>query len=75
MLTGFTGIDSEYQPPLNPDLVLNAGEEDEAECLQKLIRFLYKQGIIPKEVSIWFDFHRLILTPLGIGRLLRATSA
>lgn len=68
MLTGFTGIDSEYQPPVNPDLVLNAGEETEAQCLEKLIRFLCKQGIIPKEVK---DLIRsLNIHFSGVGRLL-----
>lgn len=51
MLPGFTGIDSDYEAPIEPDLVLNAGEESEAECMQKLIEFLGEKGIIPKEVD------------------------
>ncbi|KAI6234592.1 Bifunctional 3'-phosphoadenosine 5'-phosphosulfate synthase [Aphelenchoides fujianensis] len=42
-IAGFTGIDSVYEAPECPDLVLNASEESEAEC------FLYKKNILPEE--------------------------
>jgi hypothetical protein len=57
-LPGFTGIDSDYEPPKYPDLVINAGEESEVECMQKLVRFLEQKGIIPEEV---FDLNFLFI--------------
>ena len=33
VVLGFTGIDSVYEPPLNPDLVLKAGETSVQECV------------------------------------------
>lgn len=37
---GFTGIDSAYEPPLNPDLVLKAGELGVQECVEKVVDML-----------------------------------
>lgn len=51
-LRGFTGIDSKYEEPENPDLILNAGQETENECVQRLLRFLYEKKIIPDTVSL-----------------------
>lgn len=48
-LTGFTGIDSAYEVPEHPDLVLEAGTETEAESVQRVIHFLYSKGIIPEK--------------------------
>lgn len=50
LLPGFTGIGSDYEPPVKPDLILNAGEETEEECMEQLIHFLNEKGIIPKEL-------------------------
>jgi len=47
-LRGFTGIDSEYEAPLNADLILNAGTETEAESIQRVLQFLYEKGILPE---------------------------
>uniref|UniRef100_A0A915LQ35 Adenylyl-sulfate kinase n=1 Tax=Meloidogyne javanica TaxID=6303 RepID=A0A915LQ35_MELJA len=33
----FTGVDSAYEPPLEPDLILNSGEETEIESIQKVL--------------------------------------
>ena len=38
--SGFTGIDSAYEPPLNPDLVLKAGELGVQECVEKVVDML-----------------------------------
>ena len=48
-LQGFTGIDSIYEAPTAPDLVLKAGEESEADCVQQVLQFLYEKGILPEE--------------------------
>ena len=37
---GFTGIDSSYEAPENPDLVLKASENTVRECVEQLVRFL-----------------------------------
>ena len=47
IIKGFTGIDSPYQAPSNPDIVLKAGEQTIEECVQSLVKFLEKQGIVP----------------------------
>lgn len=38
--SGFTGIDSAYEPPLNPDLVLKAGKLGVQECVEKVVDML-----------------------------------
>nr|CAD2199287.1 unnamed protein product [Meloidogyne enterolobii] len=45
----FTGVDSAYEPPLEPDLILNSGEETEIESIQKVFNFLYEKKILPEE--------------------------
>ena len=37
---GFTGIDSAYEPPSNPELVLKAGEWSVDQCVQKVVDML-----------------------------------
>ena len=41
-LPQFTGISSEYEKPVNPDLVLKAGEDSIDDCVQKVIDLLVK---------------------------------
>ena len=43
----FTGIDSPYEEPLNPELVINTGELTEEECVGKVVALLEISGIIP----------------------------
>lgn len=45
-LKRFTGIDSEYQVPLNPDLVLDTVGHSPEECAQEIVKFLREKGII-----------------------------
>lgn len=42
-LKGFTGIDSAYEPPENPDLLLESGTESETESVRKVLEFLYQK--------------------------------
>ena len=49
-LRGFTGIDSEYEVPPSPDLVLHAGTETEAESIQRVLQFFYEKEILPEAV-------------------------
>ena len=37
---GFTGIDSVYEPPVDPDLVLKAGELTLDECVETVVALL-----------------------------------
>lgn len=37
---GFTGIDSVYEPPVNPDLTLKAGELTLDECVEEVVALL-----------------------------------
>ena len=39
-LVGFTGIDSAYECPQNPDLVLKAGEITIEECVERVVSML-----------------------------------
>uniref|UniRef100_A0AC34RQV5 Uncharacterized protein n=1 Tax=Panagrolaimus sp. JU765 TaxID=591449 RepID=A0AC34RQV5_9BILA len=45
----FTGIDSAYEEPQNPDLVLNAAFETESECIQRVLQLLYEKKILPEK--------------------------
>ncbi len=45
-IKNYTGIDSPYEPPLNPEMVINTEVEDLAESVQKIIKLLQKRGII-----------------------------
>ncbi|MFQ2767588.1 adenylyl-sulfate kinase [Aeromonas caviae] len=45
----FTGIDSPYEVPLNPDLILDAGELSAEECASKVLDFLSNGGWLLKD--------------------------
>ncbi|CAG2120381.1 unnamed protein product, partial [Medioppia subpectinata] len=46
----FTGIDSKYEFPEKPDLVLKAGEDSITDCVNKVIDLLVKNKIISEEI-------------------------
>lgn len=39
-ISGLTGVDAPYEPPLAPDVVLDAHKNDAAECTDTLARFI-----------------------------------
>ena len=39
-ITGFTGIDAPYEPPLEPDLVLPTDELTVESCVERLLSFV-----------------------------------
>ena len=39
-LPNFTGIDSPYEPPENPEIRLNAGEDSVESCVQQIVDYL-----------------------------------
>jgi 3'-phosphoadenosine 5'-phosphosulfate synthase len=45
----FTGIDSAYEAPTNPDLILNAAFTNETECVQQVLQMLYEKNILPEK--------------------------
>ncbi|XP_008320665.1 bifunctional 3'-phosphoadenosine 5'-phosphosulfate synthase 2-like [Cynoglossus semilaevis] len=49
-IKGFTGIDSNYERPEAPELVLKTGELSVNECLNQVLELLTEQNIVPNEV-------------------------
>ncbi|KAK1793641.1 hypothetical protein P4O66_011434, partial [Electrophorus voltai] len=49
-IKGFTGIDSKYESPKDPELELRTGELTVNECIQQVMQLLKEQGIIPNGV-------------------------
>jgi adenylylsulfate kinase len=45
-IKAFTGIDSPYEAPIKPDLIVNTELETIEESTQKVITFLKERGII-----------------------------
>uniref|UniRef100_A0A8C8LXI1 sulfate adenylyltransferase n=1 Tax=Oncorhynchus tshawytscha TaxID=74940 RepID=A0A8C8LXI1_ONCTS len=48
---GFTGIDSPFEKPESPDLVLKTGEISATECIQQVVELLKEQNIVPTGVT------------------------
>uniref|UniRef100_A0A672PB36 Bifunctional 3'-phosphoadenosine 5'-phosphosulfate synthase 2-like n=1 Tax=Sinocyclocheilus grahami TaxID=75366 RepID=A0A672PB36_SINGR len=48
---GFTGIDSDYEKPEAPELVLKTGELTVNDCIQQLVDLLKEQDIVPTGVT------------------------
>lgn len=48
-IPGFTGIDSDYEPPQSPELVVDAGNESEAQSVQRVLQYLYQRKILPEK--------------------------
>ncbi|KAI6654730.1 hypothetical protein LOD99_2609 [Oopsacas minuta] len=46
-IKGFTGIDSAYEPPSNPSLVLDTSKFTVPECVEKIIDLLTANDVIP----------------------------
>ncbi|KAG1667387.1 Bifunctional 3'-phosphoadenosine 5'-phosphosulfate synthase [Nymphon striatum] len=50
LIKGFTGIDSAYEKPVKPDIVLDAGNETVQECISKVVKLLIEKAIVPHNV-------------------------
>ena len=48
----FTGIDSEYQKPINPEIILNTAEMSPDECVEEIIKYLILNNIIKMQSII-----------------------
>lgn len=44
VIPNFTGIDSPYEEPMNPDLVVEAGKFSVSDCVKKIMVHLQKKG-------------------------------
>ncbi|CAG9536034.1 unnamed protein product [Cercopithifilaria johnstoni] len=58
-LKGFTGIDSVYEAPEKPDLILESGTESEAESIKKVLDFLFQKNVLPVKA-----YHRISGPPI-----------
>nr|XP_013803633.1 PREDICTED: bifunctional 3'-phosphoadenosine 5'-phosphosulfate synthase 2 [Apteryx mantelli mantelli] len=47
-IKGFTGIDSEYEKPESPELVLKTNVSSVSECIQQVVELLQTQNIVPQ---------------------------
>jgi bifunctional enzyme CysN/CysC len=45
-LQNFTGLDSPYEPPENPELTLNARSESASDLADRIINFMQQRGIL-----------------------------
>ncbi|XDV44665.1 hypothetical protein PO909_012910 [Leuciscus waleckii] len=50
-IKGFTGIDSDYEKPEAPELVLKTGELTVNDCIHQLVDLLKEQDIVPTGVT------------------------
>ncbi|TRY53875.1 hypothetical protein DNTS_035624 [Danionella cerebrum] len=50
-IKGFTGIDSDYEKPEAPELVLKTGELAVNDCIHQLVDLLKEQDIVPSGVT------------------------
>ena len=47
LLPDFTGIDSPYEKPVNPEVLVKTNEDNAFECVDQILRCLEKRKIIP----------------------------
>jgi bifunctional enzyme CysN/CysC len=45
-LRNFTGVDSPYEPPVNPELTLNARNESASDLADRIIDFIQQRGML-----------------------------
>ncbi|XP_064614711.1 bifunctional 3'-phosphoadenosine 5'-phosphosulfate synthase-like isoform X4 [Liolophura sinensis] len=50
-IKGFTGVDSSYEAPENPDVTLKAGDLSVDECVQEIVKLLVDKEILPSAVK------------------------
>jgi 3'-phosphoadenosine 5'-phosphosulfate synthase len=43
LITGFTGIDSPFEPPVDPELTLYADRDSVAQCTQRVLEYMYEK--------------------------------
>ena len=45
-LRNFTGLDSPYEPPTNPDLILDALNDSASDLADRIIHFMLERGML-----------------------------
>ena len=51
-IKGVTGIDAPYEPPADPDLVLDTCQDSPEECAQKVIELLRERGFLRNDSGV-----------------------
>jgi len=51
-IKGFTGIDSPYEPPENPEVVVKTAEFSVTECMMQVVKELRERDILPFESTL-----------------------
>jgi adenylylsulfate kinase len=47
LIDEFTGISSPYEAPESPELIINTGTLELAECVRQVVHEIQRRGIIP----------------------------
>ena len=47
-IKGFTGVDDPYEPPLNPDITIDASKQNPGECFETIISYLQDKKYIER---------------------------
>ncbi|GMS96130.1 hypothetical protein PENTCL1PPCAC_18305, partial [Pristionchus entomophagus] len=65
LVQGMTGVDGVYEAPEKADLVLHSGQESAEECVNAVLDFLLKEGVIPEKALSSFapPVRQLIVSP------------
>ena len=45
-IKNYTGIDSPYEEPINPELIVNTGTDSLRSCVEYVLTFLKRQGLV-----------------------------
>lgn len=45
-ITGFTGVDDPYEPPVRPELILRTADADVASCVGSCLDLLVRRGVL-----------------------------
>jgi len=48
LIKDFTGISSPYEPPENPELILDTASQSPEQCVTEILNFLTQRNIFPK---------------------------
>lgn len=71
-LTHFTGVDDPYEPPLNPELVVETHEETPAESAAKILSKLERMGLIERAPDVAYSSEeegRILARLVSLGYL------
>ncbi len=61
-ITNMTGVSAPYEEPEHPSLIIDTDKLDLQQCVDEVINFLLKQGLIIKAESLTLKKRRQLLT-------------